>query len=166
MRRRDLMAIIGSTAVSWPLSAHAQQRAMPVVGVLNMFSRPPAPWEPGQGPVADGLREAAYIAGQNVTFEYRFAEGHYDLLLTLAADLVARKVDVIVAIYGTPPALAAKSATSTIPIVFTGVGDPIGIGLVTSLARPGGNLPALPTSPPSLCPSGSTCSLRWFRRPA
>jgi len=134
------MALIGSTAVSWPLGAHAQQRAMPLVGVLNMFSRPPAPWEPGQGPVADGLREAGYIAGQNVTFEYRFAERHYDLLPTLAADLVAQKVDVIVAIYGTPPALAAKSATSTIPIVFTGVGDPIGIGLVTSLARPGGNL--------------------------
>ena len=113
MRRRDLMALVGSTAVSWPLGAHAQQRAMPVVGVLNMFSRPPAPWEPGQGPVADGLREAAYIAGQNVTFEYRFAERHYDLLPTLAADLVAQKVDVIVAIYGTPPALAAKTATAT-----------------------------------------------------
>lgn len=140
MRRRDLMALIGSTAVTWPLGAHAQQRAMPVVGDLNLFSRPPPPWEPGQGPVADGLREAGYVAGQNVTIEYRFAEGHYDLLPALAADLVSQKVDVIVAIGGTPPTLAAKSATSTIPIVFEAVGDPVGIGLVASLARPGGNV--------------------------
>jgi putative tryptophan/tyrosine transport system substrate-binding protein len=139
MRRRELILLLGG-AMTTPGGLRAQQKAMPVVGVLNIFSRPPAPWEPGQGPVADGLREAGYIAGQNVTFEYRFAEGHYDLLPTFAADLVARKVDVIVAINGTPPALAAKSATSTIPIVFEAVGDPVGIGLVATLARPASNL--------------------------
>jgi hypothetical protein len=74
-RRRDLIALVGSTAVSWLLVAHAQPREMPVVGNLNLFSRPPPPWEPGQGPVADELREAGYVAGQNVTVEYCFAEG-------------------------------------------------------------------------------------------
>jgi putative tryptophan/tyrosine transport system substrate-binding protein len=123
---------------------------MPVVGILNLFSRPLAPWKPGQGPVEDGLREAGYIAGQNVTFEYRFAGGHRDMLPALAADFVDRKVDVIVTIGGTPPALVAKSATSTIPIVFTDVGDPVGIGLVASLARPGGNLTGFSNLNPEL----------------
>jgi putative tryptophan/tyrosine transport system substrate-binding protein len=133
MGRRDLMALVGSAAISWPLGAEAQQTAMPVVGVLSIFSRFPLL-------LADGLREAGYIAGQDVTFEYRFAEGHYDLLPALAADLVSRNVDVIVTIGGTPAALAAKNATTTIPIVFTSVSDPVGVGLVEGLARPGGNL--------------------------
>jgi putative ABC transport system substrate-binding protein len=111
---------------------------MPLVGLLSSFSRQPNPL--GTGPVAQGLSETGYVYGQNVAIEYRWAESNYDRLPALAADLVSRKVDLIVMSGGTPPALAAKDATSTIPIVFTSVSDPVGSGLVTSLARPGGNV--------------------------
>jgi putative tryptophan/tyrosine transport system substrate-binding protein len=137
MKRRELMILLaGALTASRPL--RAQQKAMPVIGLLSSFS--PGPNPPGGGPVHQGLSETGYVEGQNVTFEYRWAEGHYDRLPALAADLAGRKVDVIVTLGGTRPTLAAKNATSTIPIVFTGVGDPVGIGLVASLARPGGNL--------------------------
>jgi len=135
MRRREFIAGLGSAA-AWPLVARGQQ-AMPVIGYLGTGSA-------GSTTIdlegfRQGLANAGFIDGHNVTIEYRWAEGHHDRLPPLAADLVERKVDVIAAMGGTPPAVAAKGATSTIPIVFAG-GDPVERGLVTNLARPGGNL--------------------------
>jgi len=140
MRRRDFLALLGGIGVSWPLGAYAQQKAMPVVGLLNVFSPPANLGDLGRGPISQGLSETGFVNGQNMVWEYRWAEGHYDQLPTLAADLVSRKVDLIITIAGNPPALAAKNATSTIPIIFNDVGDPVGSGLVASLARPGGNV--------------------------
>jgi putative ABC transport system substrate-binding protein len=136
---RELMLLLGG-AMSAAHALRAQQKSMPVIGSLIRFSPPPDLSNLSRGPFAQGLSEMGYVEGQNVAIERRWAEEHYDRLPALAADLVSRKVDVIVAWGGTPPALAAKNATSTIPIVFSGVGDPVGIGLVASLARPGGNL--------------------------
>jgi putative ABC transport system substrate-binding protein len=113
---------------------------MPAVGFLSSYSPPKNLDDLTRGPIHQGMGETGYIDGQNMTWEYRWAEGHYDRLPALAADLVSRKVDVIIAVGGSPPTFAAKSATSTIPIVFTSSGDPVGVGLVASLARPGGNV--------------------------
>jgi putative tryptophan/tyrosine transport system substrate-binding protein len=137
MTRRELMLLLGS-AITAPRPLHAQQKAMPVIGFLS--SRTPGDAATVVAAFHQGLAETGYVEGQNLAIEYRWAEGRYDRLPALVADLVGRKVDLIVASGGPPSALAAKNATSTIPIVFTAVGDPVGAGVVASLARPGGNL--------------------------
>ena len=138
MRRRDFMIVLASAMGGWPSVVRAQQKAMPVIGFLSSAS--PGPFAPFVAAFRQGLSETGYVEGQNVAIEYRWAEGHYDRLPALADDLVGRKVDVIASSGSILAALAAKSATSTIPIVFIAVSDPVAAGLVASLARPGGNL--------------------------
>jgi ABC-type uncharacterized transport system substrate-binding protein len=131
------VAVAGSAA-AWPLATHAQQPTTPVVGYLQSAS--PSYYAQFTAAVADGLKQAGYVEGQNVAIEYRSAEGHYDRLTGLVADLIRRPVDVILAAGGSDPAKAAKAATSTIPIVFVSAADPVRTGLVASLNRPGGNV--------------------------
>jgi putative tryptophan/tyrosine transport system substrate-binding protein len=135
--RRKFIAAIGGTAATWPFAARSQQPKMQVIGFLHSASA--AEYAHLVTAFRSGLKEVGYVEGQNVAIEYRWAEGEYERLTSLAADLITRKVDVIVATGGEPSALAAKAATSTVPIIFTSGGDPVKAGLVASLNRPGAN---------------------------
>jgi len=143
MKRREFIRLLGGGAAAWPLAARAQQPAIPVIGLLS--SRSPEVDTPLIAVIRRGLTETGVVEGQNVTLDYRWAEGQYDRLAGLAADLVRQKVAVIVAIGGEPAALAAKAATAAIPIVFVGGTDPIRSGLVPALHHPGGNMTGVST---------------------
>src|SRR5262245_23959824 len=138
MRRREFMTVLGGAAVAWPLVARAQQAALPAIGFLHLTSH-----DETRAYLPDfhqGLAEAGYVEGKNVLIEYRWGEGRNDRMPSLIADLVRRQVSVIVTLESTLTALAAKQATSTIPIIFMQGADPVRIGLVDSLSHPGGNL--------------------------
>ena len=138
MRRREFVAMVGA-AMAWPLATHAQRKAMPVIGYLH-FAAPN--YIPASNSFLLGLKEFGFVEGQNVALEYRWAQGDYDRLPAMAADLVGMGVDLIAA-FGPPPARAAKNASSAIPVVFEVGNDAVEAGLVTSLSQPGGNATGL-----------------------
>ena len=137
MQRREFIILLGGAA-AWPLAARAQQPSMPVIGFIS--SRSPSESTGVVAAFRQGLREMGFVEGRNLAIAFRWAEGHYDRLPALAAELVGLPVTLLFAAGGPPSAFAAKAATSTIPIVFSAVGDPVEIGLVPSLNEPGGNI--------------------------
>jgi putative tryptophan/tyrosine transport system substrate-binding protein len=138
MRRRDFISLVGGSAVAWPLAARAQQPAMPIVGWLSTRAASKSTYLVAA--VREGSKEAGYSEGQNVALEFRWGEGRYDRLAAYADELVHRRVAVILTVGGDPAAQAARAATDTIPIVFVSGSDPVKVGLVASLNRPGGNI--------------------------
>lgn len=138
MRRRELIFMLASAAVTVPRALDAQQQTTPVIGFLSIGA--PGPFAKFVAAMRDGLQKTGYIDGRNIAIEFRWAQGHFDMLAPMAADLVRRNVSVIVATGGPAPALAAKAATKTVPIVFNVGADPVKLGLVASYSRPGANV--------------------------
>jgi putative ABC transport system substrate-binding protein len=136
MRRREFITLIGATAVVWPLGGRAQQSSKSTIGFLG--SESPDAWAGRLQELQRGLSESGFVEGQNLSVEYRWAQGRNERLLSMAADLVREQVKVIIAPGSTPAALAAQAATKTIPIVFEIASDPVELGLVSSLSKPGG----------------------------
>jgi putative tryptophan/tyrosine transport system substrate-binding protein len=162
IRRREFIFTLGGAAAAWPVAARAQQPAMPVIGYLGAES--PTTFRSRVRAFRQGLGETGYVEGRNVAIEFRWAEGQHNRLPALAADLAGRPVNVIVTPGGAPAALAAKSATTTIPIVFEMGADPIAMGLVGTLNRPGGNLTGVTSLNVQVTPKRLEILQRWCLR--
>jgi putative tryptophan/tyrosine transport system substrate-binding protein len=163
MRRREFITLLGGTAAGWPLAARAQQLAPPTVGYLS--TRSPGEAKYVTDAFAQGLNEIGYVEGRNLAIELRWAELQYDRLPALASGLVRRQVLVIAAVGGIHSGLAAKAATSTIPIVFVSAGDPVTFGLVASLNRPGANVTGISMITVALAPKRLELCTSWFPLP-